>query len=291
MVAGPGSPADADPGPDMGRHGRDVATVQEDPPAIGAQVAADEVEHRGLARPVRADDARSSPRLQVEGQVIGDDDLSERLRDPLELEERHQGRRLAGRVSRRSGASVPPTGISGWSLLLTMTRSYGNARALPPLTADERGLGDVRKRGVGGPVNLAHDRVQGRGLDRVADRRLVVDVPAPLEGVGGDLEDGMRKAERLSPLLAGRGRVGVGQFLGRLAVRDDVNGWLGLPPDLARETVADGRSERIDRGREEQRLAHRGDLGGEALLLRLGPEVREVGRDRARPSGPPPRPS
>ena len=41
---------------------------------------------------------------------------------------------------------MPAAGISGWTLLLTMTRSYGKCRALAPLAADERRLGDVRER-------------------------------------------------------------------------------------------------------------------------------------------------
>ena len=50
------------------------------------------------------------------------------------------------------------------------------------------------------------------------------------------------------------------------------------PPDFGGESVA-ARAERVDDRREQQRLADGNDLGAEALLRRLRPEGREVGRD------------
>src|SRR3954470_2741514 len=50
------------------------------------------------------------------------------------------------------------------------------------------------------------------------------------------------------------------------------------PPDLGREAVA-ACAERVDDGGEQQRLADGDDLRPEALLRRLRPEGREVGRD------------
>src|ERR1700751_4818183 len=81
----------------------------------------------------------------------------------------------------------------------------------PPLAADQRGLGDV----LGGewrqvrttPLQLAYDRVEiGRSNRR--SKRLGVAVRRTLEHIDRDLEQRMGKADRLRPLLLGRGLIG-----------------------------------------------------------------------------------
>ena len=59
-------------------------------------------------------------------------------------------------------------------------------------------------------------------------------------------------------------------------VSDEVNGMRRAPPDLGREAVAQV-AERLDRTREQQRLAERDDLRLEALLARLRQEGLRVG--------------
>src|SRR6185436_3401514 len=150
------------------------------------------------------------------------------------------------------------------------------AGTLPPLPAGERRLGDVGNRSLR-PVEVADDRRRGQRLQRVADLGLL--------GAAGlrqrrhrYLEQGVDEAERLGPLLAGR-LVRVGELLRGLPGERALVRRGRVPPHLGAEVLAD-RAERLDRRREQQRLADRRDLRGVALLLGLLPERREVGRDR-----------
>src|SRR5205814_2252734 len=77
-------------------------------------------------------------------------------------------------------------------------------RALAPLRAREQRLRHVRHRALRLPAHPPDDGVQVGGLDRVHDRLLVVHVLRPREHVGGDLEERVREADRLRPLLVGR---------------------------------------------------------------------------------------
>src|SRR6185312_5396470 len=88
-----------------------------------------------------------------------------------------------------------------------------------PLPADQRRGADILDR-VLGPAAFPGDRpdqrvVVGRG-DRIADRG-GVELLRPLQRIDREFETGMLEADRLGPLLAGGGGVGVAELLRRLA--------------------------------------------------------------------------
>src|SRR4029453_1190058 len=154
----------------------------------------------------------------------------------------------------------------------------GEVLALHPLATDERGLGDVGH-GPLGPADRSHDRVEVGGLDRGDDRGLVVHARRPLQRIEADLEERVDEAERLRPLLLGLRRVGGGQLARGGAGERRLERMLRRPPYLSGHAGAE-RAQRLHRAREEQGLAHAGDLGLEALLGGLLPERRPVRGDR-----------
>ncbi len=171
------------------------------------------------------------------------------------------------------------SGISGADLLNTMFSSYLCFCALLPLAADQRRRAHVLHR-VLGTASLPGDRpdqrvVVGRG-DGVADR-LGLQRLGPLQAVDRDLEVGVLEADRLGPLLAGRGLVGVAELLRGLAGEVRLERVVMRPPNLGRHARA-AIAQRLDRGREQQRLGRRHDLRPIALLGALGPEDRELRR-------------
>src|SRR5262245_17216888 len=145
-----------------------------------------------------------------------------------------------------------------------------------PLTRDQWRLGHVLHRAAA-PAHRPDDRVVLRRLDRIEDRLRIAEIARALEHVDRDLEQRMLEADRLRPRPLRRARIGVGQFARALAGEPRLERMVWRPPDLGREPVAAG-AERVDDGREEQRLADGDDLRPETLLRRLRPEGCEVGR-------------
>src|SRR5258705_5444289 len=87
----------------------------------------------------------------------------------------------------------------------------------------------------------------------------------------------MHEADRLRPLLPGRGLIAGGEISGTHAGERRFEWMVRRPPHFRRKVVA-VLAERLDRDREKDRLSDRGDLRPEALLQRLFPERGEVGR-------------
>ena len=83
--------------------------------------------------------------------------------------------------------------------LLTMTSSLV-LLALAPLAEHERRLADVLERALPAPLDRADDGVQV-GRATASRTSLAPSALAALQRVGGDLEQRMRKADRLRPLL------------------------------------------------------------------------------------------
>ena len=166
--------------------------------------------------------------------------------------------------------------------LSTMTMSYllpSLSRHWPP-TSGVLAMFLAAKGGRLAPSqrDAADDRVElGRG-DRLRPSRPPRRPLAPLQDVDRDLEQRVDEADRLRPLLAGRrARRRRRASLADMPVSDDLNGWLGdhqTSDDRLLPLVA----ERLDRDREEDRLADRRRLRLEALLARLVPEGGEVRR-------------
>ncbi len=79
------------------------AAVEADLPAVGGQVAGDEVEDRRLARPVRPDQTGDRPRLHGERARVHGDDAPEALARRFDLEQRRHEATTSS--VRRSGGS------------------------------------------------------------------------------------------------------------------------------------------------------------------------------------------
>src|SRR5215212_8133700 len=176
------------------------------------------------------------------------------------------------------GWMVPALGISGWSLLDTIIRSKGYLpvplRHWPPTS------GVLATLGTGPPLQEILPTTVSRltALMALARACFVVDVAAALEGGRGHLEQGVDEPDGLGPLLVGLGLVLLGHLgRGRPGERR-LERVLRAPPDLGGHAVADV-AKGLDRRREQQGLAHRGDLGPEPLLRGLLPEGGPVGRD------------
>src|SRR3712207_6322528 len=60
--------------------------IQQNGARIGADVAGDQIEQRGLARPVGSDQAEDVSGLERQSDVVGDDDAAERLAQAHDLE-------------------------------------------------------------------------------------------------------------------------------------------------------------------------------------------------------------
>ena len=81
---------DAEPGAPVRRDARQVATVEDHPPAVGLRYAEQAVEERGLARAVRTDQPDDLAFGDVEADVVERGDARERLRDSLGDEQAHE---------------------------------------------------------------------------------------------------------------------------------------------------------------------------------------------------------
>src|SRR5262245_54631511 len=113
-------------GPVPARGARDIAAEERDRPAVGPQLAGDQIEERGLARAVRADDQAPLSRRHREVHRGGDDQTAERLGQALDGERGRGGHRpaslprataIAGvarrAVTRRHRRAAPGTSPSG----------------------------------------------------------------------------------------------------------------------------------------------------------------------------------
>ena len=80
--------SEADGGPAVGPPPGDVDTLQEDATAVEREQAGDEVEDRGLASAVGADETQDRVGLEREGDVVDRDDAAEPLGEPTHLEHR-----------------------------------------------------------------------------------------------------------------------------------------------------------------------------------------------------------
>jgi hypothetical protein len=76
---------DAEVADPVGPHGEDVLPVEQDPAAVGSRVAGDQVEQRGLAGAVGADDAEDFAFLDLEGDILVGADAAESLAQMLDL--------------------------------------------------------------------------------------------------------------------------------------------------------------------------------------------------------------
>ena len=104
-----------------------------------------------------------------------------------------------------------------------------------------------------------------------------VELLRALQHVDRDFEIGVLEADRLGPLLAGRGRVGVAELLRGLSGQARLERMVLRPPHLGRGAGA-AVAQRFDRRGKQQRFGRRHDLGAVALLRALGPEGDELRR-------------
>ena len=175
-----------------------------------------------------------------------------------------------------SARSLPPTGMFGAVAFSQMTRSKPLAVFVhcPPTNG-------VFETFFTGPfAQLTGPTIVFRSVATIAARIAfgILQVLSPLQHVERDLEQPMVEADRLRPWLAGRRGIGVAQFLCALAGQARLEGMTWAPPDFRAQPVAPIAQRRHRRG-EQQRLADGHDFRLEALLRRLRPEGREVGRD------------
>src|SRR5579859_1938680 len=157
------------------------------------------------------------------------------------------------------------------------------AARLHPLRADDRPVRHRPWDRALGEVHLADRRADDERLERLGDGRLALRIVARLERGQPDLEDRDRGADLLQPLASGRLRVGVGDLLVGHAERRRAIRPCGAPVDGRGEVVPEA-AEGDDLGGEQARLRDLRDLHllCVALLRRLPPEGREVGRQRER---------
>ena len=156
-----------------------------------------------LAGPVRADDAEHLARLDAVGQVVGDDDLSERLRDALELEERRHRAAATGRGSARDRLQLGPA-RRDLRVVLVADDDAGRTGTSCPCPTGRRRAGSWRRSGTAcrwsnRPCPTIVSRVVALIASRIA--ALSSMFGRPLQGVDGDLEEGVGEADRLRPLL------------------------------------------------------------------------------------------
>src|SRR5271166_1970463 len=117
--------ADACATPLVRREPRDVLSVENNLPSVGSKTAGDQVENRGLARAIGAEDAQRLPFRDFEREMVRNLQRPETLRDIFEgKHDRH--RRASSPSFDQYGIAngLRATGISGASLLSTTTSSY-----------------------------------------------------------------------------------------------------------------------------------------------------------------------
>src|SRR5262249_45854784 len=122
---------DAEVGPAAARDARDVPIEERDRAAVGPELAGDEVEERGLAGAVRADDESPLAGFDAEVDGGGDAQAAERLLEATQGERGHgprsspaaptgataRGRAIA--VAQRASRAVPGTSPSGMKMTMT----------------------------------------------------------------------------------------------------------------------------------------------------------------------------
>src|SRR5438105_13403280 len=86
-----------------GGNAGDVAVEQRDRPAIGPELAGDQVEERRLAGAVRADDQSPLARLDGEIHRVGDAETAERFVEPADEERAHTPAKTSAHSSSISG--------------------------------------------------------------------------------------------------------------------------------------------------------------------------------------------
>src|SRR5271157_3568769 len=150
--------------------------------------------------------------------------------------------------------------------------------ALHPLARDERSLANVLHRPLA-PVDVADDRVELRCDDGVEKRRLVRRVFGAFHDVGDDFEDRVPETDPAVPFPPRHRLVFLGQLHRRDAGQRRLERRRRSPPELLRQAGSDV-PQRFHRRGDRVGFAHRDHLRTEALLVRLGPEILEVRRDR-----------
>jgi hypothetical protein len=70
----------------------DLLAFEQDAPVVLAQLARDLADHRGLARPVRADQGMKLARDDVEREIVGGDQAAEPLDQPFQAKHGHRHR-------------------------------------------------------------------------------------------------------------------------------------------------------------------------------------------------------
>src|SRR5262245_1032904 len=134
--------------PAMARHAGDVAAEQQDRSAVGGELAGDQVEQRGLAGAVRADDQPPLPGLDGKRDVGGDAQAVERFAQPTDGERGHGWRSSTGGLSlelararsafspQRASRTEPGTSPSGMKLMMAtkITPSTRFQRSMYALT-------------------------------------------------------------------------------------------------------------------------------------------------------------
>ena len=165
-AAGSGRSGRCQPAAPVRRQRRDVAAVEHDAPGVGAHVAADQVEQRGLARAVGPEDAERLAGLDGQRDVVGDLQCAVGLADAIQGKDRHaadDARDAATSASscRRSGCCV-----AAW--LLTITRSYLRFVPFTHWPSTSGVLLDVLHRALAAPLHRADDGVEVGRRDGVA---------------------------------------------------------------------------------------------------------------------------
>ena len=173
--------------------------------------------------------------------------------------EQGRGHGLCIRRIRPSGASCRRPGCSGAAWLLTIVSSHLVASVPLPHWPSTSGVLLTFLNGPW-PPHLTGPTTVCRLVAATASRTsFAASALAALERIGRDLEQRVREADRLRPLLLGAALVGRGQRLRALLRQRRRERMRRAPPDLGGQAVAEI-AERLDRAREQQRLAERDHL-------------------------------
>src|SRR6266496_130742 len=116
---------DAGARPGVRRERGDVAPAEDDATPVGAEPPGQDIERRGLARAIGADDADRLVLTHGQREAVEDLQRAESPRDILEREKRRRTQACL------SGRSLPPTGMFGALLSLTIVMSKGKLLPLP----------------------------------------------------------------------------------------------------------------------------------------------------------------